>query len=299
MGSNGAAPAVGTSEIACQSQLGGVITTGGGFSTYYVMPSWQVDAVSYYFSHVAASPNPGYNPAGRAYPDISYCGVDYPVVIGGKVYSIYGTSASAPVFAAMITLINTIRQSYGRPMIGFLNPTLYSVGYNTTLGKPSQYGSNATFNDVTSGDNSCCAYSGPNPLSATCCGSGFEAAIGWDPVTGWGSMNLPDLAQVFEVAAPYTPSDGSNGNNSGKNSVVALAIGLVILLVVIFAAGSIVYCCCCRPKPPLSQQSNSGNPTSRNSRSVNQPVPATVVQIATPQVVQMQPQYQQNPAYKG
>ena len=37
-------------EIACQSQLGGVITTGGGFSTYFATPSWQAKAVSGYFN---------------------------------------------------------------------------------------------------------------------------------------------------------------------------------------------------------------------------------------------------------
>ena len=29
-------------QIVCQSQLGGVITSGGGFSNLYYAPSWQV-----------------------------------------------------------------------------------------------------------------------------------------------------------------------------------------------------------------------------------------------------------------
>jgi hypothetical protein len=59
--------------------------------------------------------------------------------------------------------------------IGFLNPTLYSVGYNTTVGLNCSY--DATFNDVVSGNNSCCGlYSGDNPV---CCSTGFTAVKGW------------------------------------------------------------------------------------------------------------------------
>ena len=39
-------------KIACQSQspYNGVITTGGGFSTFYPQPSWQKAAVTQYFA---------------------------------------------------------------------------------------------------------------------------------------------------------------------------------------------------------------------------------------------------------
>ena len=43
----------------------------------------------------------GYNPAGRGYPDLSFIGVNYPVVISGRTYTMCGTSASTPVAAAM------------------------------------------------------------------------------------------------------------------------------------------------------------------------------------------------------
>jgi tripeptidyl-peptidase-1 len=53
----------GGAEIACQSQLGAVITTGGGFSTYYPTPSWQAKATASYFSGLKnPKPLPGYNP---------------------------------------------------------------------------------------------------------------------------------------------------------------------------------------------------------------------------------------------
>ena len=50
---------------------------------------------------------------------------------------------------------------------------------------------------MTSGDNKCCASSTGNP---TCCDSGFTATSGWDPVTGWGSMDYTQLLKLFPVA---------------------------------------------------------------------------------------------------
>ena len=97
-------------EIACQSQLpvnapisgGGKITSGGGFSMHNPRPSWQSAAVEKYLSSKAGkNAAPGYNPNGRAYPDISFLGVRYPTIIGGLVYSVYGTSASTPLAAAL------------------------------------------------------------------------------------------------------------------------------------------------------------------------------------------------------
>jgi hypothetical protein len=124
MGSGGSVPSAGN-EVACQvhdtlmrrydlhcdcidenvfscrqSQDNGIITTGGGFSTYYSRPSWQSDAVTSYFAGLSTSPAAGYNVNGRGYPDVSLVAVKYQVVIAGSLSNIYGTSASAPVFAA-------------------------------------------------------------------------------------------------------------------------------------------------------------------------------------------------------
>lgn len=76
-----------------------MITSGGGFSTQFPRLSWQSSAVSTYLGRTSAAA--GYNPNGRAFPDIAFVGVKYPVAIGGAFYSLYGTSASTPFFAAM------------------------------------------------------------------------------------------------------------------------------------------------------------------------------------------------------
>ena len=59
--------------------------------------------------------------------------------------SVFGTSASTPVFAAMISLINAQRASVGKSSVGFINPTLYATQ------------NRAYFNDITSGNNLCCS----------------------------------------------------------------------------------------------------------------------------------------------
>jgi tripeptidyl-peptidase I len=51
--------------IACSSTTGGLITTGGGFSTFYAAPSWQTNAITSYFAQAATdgtTPTPGYDP---------------------------------------------------------------------------------------------------------------------------------------------------------------------------------------------------------------------------------------------
>jgi tripeptidyl-peptidase-1 len=175
-------PESGDTEIACQSQLGGVVSSGGGFSTYYAQPEWQAAAVSQYFSNLSLQPAVGYNAGGRGFPDVSLVGVNYQVVIDGTVRSIYGTSCTAPVFAAFISLINSNRIQQGKSAVGFINPTLYSADQSL-------------FNDITSGNNQCCVSF--VATDALCCNSGFVSSTGWDPVTGWGSIKFPNLLQLL------------------------------------------------------------------------------------------------------
>lgn len=83
-------PESNTTETACLSNTGGVITTGGGFSTIFSAPSYQSAAISDYFSSLSAAETPasGYASKGRGYPDISMAGLNYEVVVGGKTYMV-------------------------------------------------------------------------------------------------------------------------------------------------------------------------------------------------------------------
>ncbi|KAJ5112796.1 hypothetical protein N7532_000841 [Penicillium argentinense] len=159
--------------------------SGGGFSNIYKRPDYQNKAVEDYFSKASPSykyyesvdnssfaANGGiYNRIGRGYPDVSAIGDNVVIYNTGLPQSIGGTSASAPVFAAILTRINEERLAAGKSTVGFVNPVLYE--------HPE------AFFDVTSGNNPGCDT------------NGFDAAEGWDPVTGLGTPNYPALLEVF------------------------------------------------------------------------------------------------------
>jgi len=196
-------PEKGNPEIACQSQYGGVITTGGGFSTYFSRPDYQNKSVNNYFNNFKKSdasappaPAPGYNPYGRGYPDISFIGVYYVPYIGGTQYVLFGTSASAPVAAALFTLINSARKLKGLPNVGYIHPTIYA--------------NEKKFTDVISGTNNCCVKYSPTG-EPKCCNSGFTCTVGWDPVVGLGSITYDNLLSIFytnvsSVEPTYQPT---------------------------------------------------------------------------------------------
>lgn len=66
-------------QVACSSDNGQNITTGGGFSAYYLQPSFQRNAVNSYFSQVTPpySDNFQYSTQYRGYPDVSLIAADY------------------------------------------------------------------------------------------------------------------------------------------------------------------------------------------------------------------------------
>ncbi|OSC98853.1 family S53 protease [Trametes coccinea BRFM310] len=140
----------------------------GGFSEVFSQPSYQASAVSS-FLHALGSTNAGkFNPAGRAFPDISAQGEDVEIVFQGQFGAVAGTSCSTPIMASIIALLNDQLASEGKPPLGFLNPLLYSTAA-------------AAFTDIVSGNNPGCNT------------NGFPARPGWDPVTGLGTPNFDAL----------------------------------------------------------------------------------------------------------
>lgn len=53
-------------------------------------------------------------------------GWNFEVIFGGEKNLDGGTSASSPVFASIIALINDRLVAAGKPVLGFLNPFIYS-----------------------------------------------------------------------------------------------------------------------------------------------------------------------------
>lgn len=137
---------------------------------------------------------------------MSLLGHGYGVYANRGIVQLDGTSTSASVMAAFVTLVNAQRKSHGLPTMGWINPFLYKYHANF-------------INDITVGDNKCTAvylvevnvddYAFLNQLNHTCCKEGFYTTAGWDPVTGLGSVNF-DKFLKSAMSVPglngFTPS---------------------------------------------------------------------------------------------
>ncbi len=103
-------------------------TTGGGISGYIARPYWQNATVNKYLQqHIPFPPSGSFVPGNRLYPDVAAFGSRILVVSGGAISVSAGTSASTPIVAGIMTLINEARFNVGKSSIGFWNPALYTM----------------------------------------------------------------------------------------------------------------------------------------------------------------------------
>ncbi|HZU70223.1 MAG TPA: S53 family peptidase [Ktedonobacteraceae bacterium] len=164
--------------------------SGGGISQFWQSPTWQIapGVINSYTSgapcnapqgsfcretpdvSLNADPTTGYLIYCTS-PAVSYCKNNGPWVVIG------GTSAAAPMWAAMMTLTNEMSLKTGGFNLGFVAPLLYQVGNNQ-----SSY--SASFHDITSGNND---YNNLN-------GGVYPATANYDMATGLGSYNAFTLA---------------------------------------------------------------------------------------------------------
>ena len=66
-----------------------------------------------------------YNRVGRGFPDVSAIGDHVNGIWNGHRSNEIGTSAAAPIWASVFTLINEKRHEAGKGPVGFVNPVLY------------------------------------------------------------------------------------------------------------------------------------------------------------------------------
>lgn len=138
---------------------GGGWASGGGVSAMFAVPSYQAKA------NLPTSLASG--KSGRGLPDIAMCAVNYATRFDGYDGVSGGTSAVAPLMAALVALLNQAK----RKNVGFLNPFLYA---NAAAG---------IVHEVTSGTNA---------IKDTV--KGYEAGPGWNACTGLGT---PDGAAIL------------------------------------------------------------------------------------------------------
>jgi len=153
--------------------------SGGGFDWRVPLQSWQQEAANSYL----AQPNAGlpkesdFHRGGRASPEVSALGLGYQVVFAGRTMSIGGTSASAPFFAALVSLLNEVRLQQSKSPLGFLSPLIYEMGK-----------ANRGFRDITVGNNR-------KDRSGIPTSEGYSCTQGWDAVTGWGTPDFYDMLE--------------------------------------------------------------------------------------------------------
>lgn len=146
----------------------------GGFSNYFGTPSYQLNATASYIASLNGQYEGLYNVSGRGIPDIAVYGSRYETENNGVSSGHHsGTSAGTPVFASMIALINDIRLRSGKPILGWLNPMLYSEEVKSV------------WNDITEGVSyGCDVY--------------WNTTTDWDTVTGLGSPDFQRLVKALQ-----------------------------------------------------------------------------------------------------
>ncbi|BDI28396.1 hypothetical protein CCAX7_004470 [Capsulimonas corticalis] len=152
--------------------------SGGGFSSYWPLPSYQSGFISVASQGSLIS---------RNVPDVALAGdtsTGYSIFFKGGWYIFGGTSCAAPVWSAFAALVNEQRATAGLSPLGFANPALYN------LAKTASYATD--FHDSTTGTNLF-----------------YPAVTKYDLATGLGSFNginlLSDLAPLPVVTNPTPP----------------------------------------------------------------------------------------------
>jgi subtilase family serine protease len=161
-------------------------TGGGGYSLHIPQPSWQVAAVKAYENSNANKPDAKYyNASNRAFPDISAVGHNVLVNTSPGWELVGGTSCSCPIFAGMVSQINSWRLSNNLPSMGHIAPLIYKM----LADSPD------VFNTVAAGENQCTE-------SGCCKGLGWSSGpVGpgkWNPVTGVGSPNFGKILDYIQ-----------------------------------------------------------------------------------------------------
>jgi len=142
--------------------------SGGGISTQYPIPSWQLP--------VSMSANFG-SATMRNTPDVALTANNIYVRANNRDYNVSGTSCAAPLWAGFTSLMNQQASGNRLPPVGFLNPAVYKIGLGGGYGQ--------AFHDITTGNNGSATH--------------FPAVAGYDLCTGWGT---PRGQQLINAIVP-------------------------------------------------------------------------------------------------
>ncbi len=208
---------------------------GGVATSFYPEPAWQFYSAAGH-AVLNASLLEGLTSLGRAEPDVAFAAngtlTMYALDSTTGEYEgdvVEGTSIAAPVFAGLLADMIAVKSNDSTSTwhsFGFLDPELYRIG--------SFFAANPT--------------SSANPYLEVTQGSNyfFSAGPGWNPTTGWGSIDVPlflaadanrTIATYSYTGATWTfPPSGSSSNLPWSEfylvvgGAVAIAVVLVLLM---------------------------------------------------------------------
>jgi hypothetical protein len=143
----------------------------------------------------------------RNIPDVAAVATNVYAEVNGDQGSSGGTSASTPIWASFMALVN--QQGNGQP-VGFLNPQIYALAQTA--------GYNSAFHDITSGNN----FNNFSP-------NFYSAVPGYDLATGLGSPNgqsLIDALSPVTTTANFSLLPSSNSINILQGAQGSVQISL-------------------------------------------------------------------------
>lgn len=188
------------------SSQNGLSSSGGGVSTLVARPSWQAGVQGIPSGSMRLVPDISFY-SSPIYPGYLYCTSDSTSWNTGQTGSCTngfrdsstngyltvagGTSFATPIFAGMLADLNQ-KLGYATGQ-GNINPVLYKLAGNSSYYPTS---STVYFHDVTQGNNNCTA--GSQYCSST---AGYSAGVGYDEVTGLGSLDIGNIAGIWPANA--------------------------------------------------------------------------------------------------
>jgi hypothetical protein len=167
--------------------------SGGGNHGNYGLPSYQ--------QGINMTNNWGSTQFRNA-PDVALVASNIYIWENGGSASVWGTSASAPLWAGFTALVNQQAAQVRQPPVGFLNPAIYSIGKTTAYG--------ASFHDITTGNNLTGWDTTPDHLHHYYAVAGYDLCTGWGTPTGKETIDALAGIQITTNVAPAVAST-SNG----------------------------------------------------------------------------------------
>jgi subtilase family serine protease len=176
-------------------------SSGGPADDRFAIPTWQ--------SGVASTANGGSTTI-RNVPDVAMEGNFDNIACSNGTCNEQtgGTSYASPRWAAFIALVNQQSVAAGHGTVGFINPAIYAIGKSTSF--------TSDFHDITSGNNRNSA------------GKSFNAVVGYDLVTGWGSpigqtmINALAGAATPDFSLAASPTSLSVAQGSSGTSTISV-----------------------------------------------------------------------------